>query len=240
LNLERTQNIKEEFKTNGSNYHNGSQPYISDSSNPKLERNLPKLSVIIPVYQEEKILDETLSLFCKEMRKKYDFELIVSDGGSTDATVQIAHQHCDKVEVHTLERRQTIAEGRNMGAKSATGDILIFINADTFPANFDVFFETIIKWFQSKNYRKYDALACYVSAFPEEEKLKDRIFYKIHNNYVKLLNLMGLGMGRGECQIVKRQLFEEIGGYNSKLKFMCLNHPDVSGNSVIQKLFCIG
>lgn len=175
----------------------------------------PKISVIIPVYQEEKILDSTLSLYTNDLKKKYNFELIVSDGGSTDGTVEIANRYADKVIVHSKPERQTISEGRNKGAENAVGDTLVFINADTIPANINTFFNNITQWCEDDSvYRGADAIACYVDPMPEEIGLKDELFYSFYNNYVWFLNEMGLGMGRGECQIIKKTIFNEVGGYN--------------------------
>ena len=178
----------------------------------------PLISVIIPVYMEEKILDKTLSVYTSEMRRKYNVELIVSDGGSTDNTVEIAEKFADKIVIHKEKRRQTIAEGRNRGADVAHGDILVFINGDTVPANPAFFFEFIsnIKNDNCK-YKSSVALACTVSVAPNEKLFKDSVFYTVHNAYVRFLNAIGMGMGRGECQIVHSDTFKKVGGYNSDL-----------------------
>jgi glycosyltransferase involved in cell wall biosynthesis len=173
--------------------------------------------LIIPVLQEEKILEKHLKVLM-EYKEKYSFEIIVSDGGSTDNTVEIARKYADIIVIHKESRRQTIAEGRNRGAELAQSDVLVFLNGDSIPVDFDMFFTTITKFASREGkYAKYDALACEVSSFPEEELLKDKIFYKIHNNYVSFLNFIGLGMGRGECQIVRRSIFESVGRYNDKI-----------------------
>lgn len=175
------------------------------------------MSIIIPVLQEEKILEKHLKIL-KEFQSKYKFEIIVSDGGSTDETVAIARKYADKVVVHSNERRQTIAEGRNMGAVNANTNILVFLNGDSIPVNCDIFFRTVNDFAQKNGkYGRYGALACKVSSFPEEELLKDRVFYAIHNNYVAFLNLIGLGMGRGECQIIRKEVFDAVGGFNDKI-----------------------
>ncbi len=178
----------------------------------------PKFSIIVPVYQEEKIIESHLKLFPESLRKEYNFELIVSDGGSTDETANIAQIYADVVVIHNSSDRQNIAQGRNRGAEFAKGEILVFLNVDSVPAEINVFLDFIIEFSQKDGiYAKRGALACYISGFPDEVLLKDKIFYFIHNNYVHFLNLAGLGMGRGECQIVKRDIFDRVGGYNDSI-----------------------
>jgi glycosyltransferase involved in cell wall biosynthesis len=180
-----------------------------------LEEGLSKnISVIVPTYFEEKMLETLLCKFTKEIKSDYGLELIVSDGGSTDSTISVAKLYADLIIEHTSNRKQNISEGRNKGASIATSDIFIFLNADCEPKDLIYFLDYISAWATNS---KYDALACKVRAFPNEELFKDKIFYWIHNNYVKFLNMLGIGMGRGECQIIRRKVFENVGGYNSKL-----------------------
>lgn len=180
--------------------------------------NKAVFSLIIPVLQESKILEKHLQKFPLELRKKYNFEMIVSDGGSTDDTVEIAKKYADTVIIHNSDKRQTISEGRNNGAQFAKSDVLVFLNADTIPVNIIDFLNLIIEFAKADNqYKNIDALACYVSSFPEEELLKDKIFYTLHNNYVRLLNKIGMGMGRGECQVVRKKIFDICGGYNNNI-----------------------
>ncbi|MDQ1266246.1 MAG: hypothetical protein QG635_1398 [Bacteroidota bacterium] len=197
-----------------SNRKNGqAKPYQIDMS--VLTKEKPQISVIIPVLQEEKILEGNLIYLTKHYKSKYGFELIVSDGGSTDLTVEIAKKYADKVVLHEKSAKQTISEGRNNGAKAANGKIFVFLNADSIPETPDYFFTFIKGWAEGKSeYDSSDALACYVRSLPGEEIYKDRIFYFFHNSYVRFLNKLGLGMGRGECQIVRRNAFDRVGGYN--------------------------
>ncbi len=71
------------------------------------------LSLIIPTLNEEKVIGKMLSQFPPHFCEKYNIEIIVSDGGSSDNTVEIATQYAHKVITHTESRRQTISEGRN-------------------------------------------------------------------------------------------------------------------------------
>jgi glycosyltransferase involved in cell wall biosynthesis len=87
------------------------------------------ISIIIPAYNEETLLAATL----QAARASADavnapYEIIVVDDGSTDRTAEIAGTHGARVVAVNLRH---IAAARNAGAKVATGDLLIFIDADT-------------------------------------------------------------------------------------------------------------
>jgi len=179
-------------------------------------KNSNLISIIIPTYQEEKILSKLKNIYTNEIKIEFNCEIIVSDGGSTDNTVNIAREFADKIVEHHSPKRQTIAEGRNKGAEVAEGNILVFINADTYPANFREFMKSIQEW-SLKQINDYGAIACYVSGFPDEINTKDRIFYFLHNTFVKILNIIKLGMGRGECQIIRKDLFYLVNGYNPNI-----------------------
>lgn len=82
------------------------------------------ISIIIPTLNEETNLPVTL----RQLAERSDVELIVVDGGSTDRTVEIAQQFTSFVFVTPASR----AVQMNVGARHATGDILLFLHADTF------------------------------------------------------------------------------------------------------------
>jgi len=146
-------------------------------------------------------------------------EVIVSDGGSTDGTVALAEHYADIVVRHTALSRQTIAEGRNAGAARAEGSVLVFLNADTRPAAIGDFLEAIANWAAQQYPQDSDecALACSVEVMPAERRWSDRVFHGLFNRYVRLFNWLGYGMGRGECQIVRREAFWRVGGYNAAI-----------------------
>ncbi len=171
------------------------------------------ISVIIPSLNEEKLIGKTIGQFTGEIKSRYNVEVIVSDGGSADATLEIVDGRC-KVVKHDKNHKQNISEGRNMGFKSSSGNVLIFFNADTYVEDMEKFIKKAIEHLKDE---KVNALACPVKVFPCEEKLRDRIFHGAYNFYVKILNLAFMGMGRGECHIIKREAFEKVHGYNEKL-----------------------
>ncbi|HOJ17415.1 MAG: glycosyltransferase [Ignavibacteriales bacterium] len=166
-------------------------------------------SIIIPTLNEEKLLPNILNQLTEaNLKEKFGYEIIISDGGSTDKTFQIASKYADKI-VYNEGNFRTIAIGRNEGARVAKGSILIFINGD-------ILFEDPLRFFSFVHEKfvpsEFSAMTCRVKVFPEEETQGDKIFHGFYNNYFKCLNKLGMGMGRGECQVIRKEVFEKVGG----------------------------
>lgn len=148
------------------------------------------------------------------MKNKYNYEIILSDGGSTDKTIELAIPFTDVIKVHSGAHNQNIAQGRNEGAQYAAGEIFVFINADIIFDDVSIFFDHLEKEFINK---EYAAFTCYVKVFPEEEKLSDKIFHLIYNRFFNFMNNRLGGMGRGECQVVRKKTFNQVNGYNNQM-----------------------
>ena len=93
-----------------------------------------KISVVVPAFNEEKLLRRSLaaigSAAAAFARRGWAFELVVCDNNSTDRTADIARELAHQV---VLEPVNQIARARNTGAAAATGDWLVFIDADSYP-----------------------------------------------------------------------------------------------------------
>ncbi|MBR9978715.1 MAG: glycosyltransferase [Bacteroidetes bacterium] len=172
------------------------------------------ISIIIPTLNEEKLLPQILEQFPETLLQHAEAEIIISDGGSTDRTADIAREHGAVLIEHEGEQRQTIAEGRNRGAETAQGSLLVFINADIRISDSEEFLEQARRLCTDA---RISGVTCVVHVFPEEETIADRIFHVWHNAYVRFLNAIGEGMGRGECQILRTETFRQVGGYNSSM-----------------------
>jgi glycosyltransferase involved in cell wall biosynthesis len=87
------------------------------------------ISFVVPAYNEEKCLPETLaSIHATARELGLACEIVVADDGSTDATAAIARSAGARVV--TVSNRQ-IAKTRNAGAREARGERLVFVDADT-------------------------------------------------------------------------------------------------------------
>ncbi len=171
-----------------------------------------KYSIIIPTLNEAKLLPNILlPLTDEKLKGKFDYEIILSDGGSTDGTLEVART-CVDVIVKS-EGEDNIAKGRNRGASKAQGEVLIFLNADV-QFNPQKLFEFVENNFRKSN---FVAMTCSVKTYENERTLSDKLFMGFYNTYFHFLNIIGVGMGRGECQIIRKEIFEQVGGYNEKL-----------------------
>jgi glycosyltransferase involved in cell wall biosynthesis len=94
-----------------------------------------KVSIIIPAFNEERLIGETLrrvkAATAAFARRGWASEIIVCDNNSTDHTAELA-----RVEGATVvfEPVNQIARARNSGAAVASGDWLVFIDADSHPS----------------------------------------------------------------------------------------------------------
>ena len=81
------------------------------------------ISVIIPTLNEELCIEDTIH----PARDGGDVEIIIADGGSNDSTLSVVQHFADKI----ISSPRGRASQMNTGARASTGDILLFLHADT-------------------------------------------------------------------------------------------------------------
>ena len=94
-----------------------------------------KISIVIPAFNEERLLGESLTQIKSSAiaftQRGWEVELIVCDNNSTDRTAEIARVAGAAV---VFEPINQIGRARNSGAAAATGDWLLFVDADSHPS----------------------------------------------------------------------------------------------------------
>ena len=87
----------------------------------------PAVSIIIPVYNAQKYLEETLQSVLAQTFQ--DFEIILIDDGSTDGTPEIIEKYSDRTICLKNDHRGP-ASSRNLGLEAARGSLIAFLDAD--------------------------------------------------------------------------------------------------------------
>ena len=96
----------------------------------KKYNEMSKISVIIPLYNKESAIENTVSSVLKQTYK--NFELIISDDGSTDNSSSIIKRMAldDKRIKYFYKSNGGVSSARNYGLSKAVGDWVVFIDAD--------------------------------------------------------------------------------------------------------------
>lgn len=152
-----------------------SSPQKINNQNP-----LPKISIIIPTYNEGFVIKSKLENLLKTSYLKKLYEIIVVDSGSTDNTLDIVRNFRDKgIALLQQEKRLGKASAINLALKEAKGEIMILTDANS------KFQPDLL----SKFVQKFDEnTGAVLPRLVPSGKLSwwDKIFYGIHHNY-KLL-----------------------------------------------------
>lgn len=160
------------------------------------------ISFIVPAYNEELLIGRSVSSIHAAAREcGIDYELIVVDDASTDRTADIARELGARIV--RVEKRQ-IAAVRNAGANEARGDLLVFIDADT--------------WIEAPVVR--DILTAVEAGaigggclfrFDGHLPLWARLTYPIGIGLFRLFQVVG-----GCCLFCTREALETIGGFSEQ------------------------
>ena len=94
---------------------------------------MSKVSIVIPCYDEQEVLNETYKRLIEVSNKFEDYELIFINDGSTDNTLNVLKEFAsenDKVKIISFSRNFGTQPGMRAGLDYATGDRIAFIDAD--------------------------------------------------------------------------------------------------------------
>lgn len=92
----------------------------------------PQFSIVVPAYQESKLIGECVEALCAQTIDRSRYEIIVVDDASTDDTAAIAEDAGADVVVHTPHGGAAAA--RNAGVGAAQGVLVLFTDADCAPS----------------------------------------------------------------------------------------------------------
>jgi len=172
-----------------------------------------KISIIIPIYNEAKTIQNLLHHVMKYSKQDNIADIILVDGGSTD---DIKNKVSEFDDVTLLKSDKGRAKQMNFGAKHAKGEILYFLHADSYPPkNFDrLIIEQVLK---------NNLAGCFKMKFDSNH------FWLHIASWFTQFSWKSC-RGGDQSQFITKSLFREIDGYNEAFTIY-------EDNDLISKLY---
>lgn len=167
------------------------------------------LSIIIPTCNEESYLPTILDCIKRQTYRNY--EVIVADGNSKDKTVELAKCNGCRVIKEPKIGRGNPGRGRNLGAKIAKGDILLFLDADVKIGK--DFLENALKELKDRNLQ---VSGCYVNT--DTKNVFDGFVHKILNGWFFLMQFIYPHMV-GHCIFSTKRIHNKLHGFDQTILF---------------------
>jgi len=180
-----------------------------------------KISIIIPIFNEATTIVSLLEHVLKSL-KHQQHEILLIDGGSNDHTIKVVTEFISKfytqnnstkrcvdslfesetanIQIQLFSSEKGRAKQMNFGAQKATGSILYFLHADTFPPKHfdDLILKEIKEGNQAGCFRlKFD--------YPHPVLLVSQFFTRFNKSWCR---------GGDQSLFIKNSLFEALNGYD--------------------------
>ena len=168
----------------------------------------PAVSVIVPAYNAAATLQETLESVLAQTFT--DFELLVVDDGSTDATAQIALSFEDpRVRLISLSHGG-VARARNLAVEEARGTLVAFLDAD------DVWLPHKLQLQVALLDERPDVGLCVTRATridADSRPTGEMPILEASDDYTAALLLHSSIAGGVSAAVIRRELFQQVGGF---------------------------
>jgi glycosyltransferase involved in cell wall biosynthesis len=187
------------------------------------QRDHPKISVVIPTYNEEFYIKDTLNAV-KNQKCTFAYEIIIIDGKSSDNTVSILKEFAKKVQYAELyvSPKRGKAFQLNYGVSKTNSELLLFLDADTLIDPF--FLQKIYKKFEknknlfacSARFKYYDEKAINFKLGSFKFTITPYFFINLASHiYYFFKNLFGYPELTGMNLIVRKKIFYKAGGFKN-------------------------
>lgn len=171
------------------------------------------ISIVIPVYNEEENISVLIESILTQQFK--DYKIIVVDDCSVDNTVEVIKRY-KEVKLIQLKNNSGPAKARNVGVENAKGDIILFLDSDVV-IHKDVL-EKVNKFFK-ENKAAISLIGVYSKNpvnkgfIPKFKALLDYYIFVVPNKEI-------VTSFEPRCGAVKKCVFEEIGGFDVRYKWL--------------------
>jgi len=180
---------------------------------------LPKVSIVVPVKNEEKVVGRLLEALMKLHYPSDKMEVIVVDDDSEDRTQEICNSFCAKHhQVHLLTKQDstTKASALNYGIKHVNGEIVATFDADSVPEPDSLL--NAVEFFEDPKVAAVQGRICSINA--DESMLTKFLYYEgfvQYDGYIRGKDQLGLFVSlAGTCQFIRRSILEEMGGWKDE------------------------
>ena len=164
--------------------------------------NMPKVSVIVPVYNVEKYVEKCLMTLINQTLK--DIEIIVVNDGSTDNSKEIIKKYCsnfpEKIKYYEKENGG-LSDARNYGMQYATGDYIAFLDSDDY-----VELDTYEKLYNKAINENSDIVECdFIWEYPDKKVIDKGIIYGTKKGMITYARVVAWN------KLIRRELIEKSG-----------------------------
>ena len=166
-----------------------------------------ELSVVIPTHNSSKVISRTLDAVFNN--KDVELEDIIVDDASTDNTLEIIRRY--PCRIFALKKRSGPAKARNIGAKVARADIILFLDADA------VLEKGSLRKFLI-DFSKYPDIACVSGVFQKDDNIRNW-FYKyrdLQTHYWHQSSSSDASVFVLTAGAIKKRIFFEVGGFKEE------------------------
>ena len=179
-------------------------------------KDYPKVSIIVPAYNEGKNIKNTLERLIDLEYPKDKLEIIVVDDGSKDNTYEIAKEYEEKYNFVKVYKKENggKASALNYGINKSSGEIIVTLDADSIPEK-----DSLIKMLKYMYYYNADIVVPAIQTINTKKFIEkyQYIDYTIHNFSGIVIDTMNsIFIASGPFSVFKRSVFEKIGLFDEK------------------------
>jgi glycosyltransferase involved in cell wall biosynthesis len=171
----------------------------------------PRISVIVPAFNEAKLIEQCLVSLKNQHFDKDQYEIIVVDNNSTDETAVIAKKM--EVQVYVYADKRNAGAVRQYGVSKSKGEILAFLDADSVAPK---------TWLSQINEAfTNDSTVCIGgSVWPTKTRNTTtmKTYYRMYHWLLLIHQMVGIVLPWGLNMAVRKSAFEKVQGFNPKLE----------------------
>jgi cellulose synthase/poly-beta-1,6-N-acetylglucosamine synthase-like glycosyltransferase len=181
---------------------------------------LPSFSIIVPVKDEEKVIERLLTALSRVRYPADKMEIIIVEDGSTDKSFDVCREYAERSSLNMKVLRKPVSDGKpsalNFGINHAKGEIIGVFDADNVPAPDTLL--NVCKYFDDPRVAAVQGRTLSINS--EENMLTKFLSYEEAvwcEAYLRGKDVLGLFVHlRGSCQFLRRETLEKLNGFDEK------------------------